>query len=474
MKKTILTIMVAAMMLVAFTACEQPVPGLSKAIVDADIVQNGTFFVGQPFDASKFSVNVTYSDGSKGTLDGVNVLYDGTSSSKDASSVVNGAVVTVTLPTAAPNYSGSNVETKDTTFKGSLVAYAFNNVTVTGTESLPYDTTEKEFIGDLELSVVATYKDSEGATQSVTLVENEDYTVNEPTATTAPTSTADGVGKAVIVLKYGGYKLSGVSANNVEYEFVATVYDGPDPEYTYKWTEKIYYTIAEDTGSYVNRGLFNASEVVTLYKQMQAYDEDGTAVSPAIYKYEAIPYDDDLEVELSSPLATTDGSVRFPESGDATVTFMYRESDAAGKYTPYSTATNGLKVNADGELEADTTQGAAITIDLRLDYPTYFDVSWIGAGGVSGAAYNTTASAATVDKAKDFTYTITWKSGFAGVEQAKYISAITADKTSIAQNTPSGSETVNFTYKINDATAGYVDSDLTASASVTVQGPATI
>ncbi len=471
MKKTILVSLVAVMMLFAFTACEQPVPGLSKAIIDADIVQNGTFFVGQPFDASKFSVNVTYSDGTKGTLEGVNVTTTG-----DADSVKNGDKVSVTLPTAAPNYSGSDVSTTSTTFKGSLVAYAFNNVEVTVAGSLAWDDDEDEFVGELgDVTVVATYKDSEGATQTVTLVKNEDYTVGTPALATEPTATENGEGAVSVNLKFGGY--TGTAANAASGKFVVTAYEGPAAEYTYKWTEKIYYTVAKDTGSYVNRGLFNASDVVTLYKQMQAYDEDGVAVSPAVYTYEAIPYNNDLQVTLAtgSALATTDNSIRFSDTAaNATINFSYRESDETGKYKTYSAVTNGLKLNADGELEADTTQGSSITIALRDDYPTAFEASWIGAGAVSGTPYDTDGKQATVAKT-DFDFSITWKSGYAA-DPSTLLNSITMkiedeSGTTIPADTESGSKTVSFEYSITDATDGYVDSDLTAEATITIEGP---
>ena len=63
MKKTILTIMVAAMMLVAFTACEQQMPSYKNAdFVSVD--QTKAFIAGQPFDASYFTVTLHYTDGS--------------------------------------------------------------------------------------------------------------------------------------------------------------------------------------------------------------------------------------------------------------------------------------------------------------------------------------------------------------------------------------------------------------------------
>ena len=73
MKKTILTIMVAAMMLVAFTACEQQMPTYKNADY-LTIVQNTAFIEGQDFNANNFEVVVHYTDGSTSTIPGAGVV----------------------------------------------------------------------------------------------------------------------------------------------------------------------------------------------------------------------------------------------------------------------------------------------------------------------------------------------------------------------------------------------------------------
>ncbi len=73
MKKTILTIMVAAMMLVAFTACEQQMPTYKNADF-ISVNQTTAFIKGQPFDASYFTVTLHYTDGSTSTVGSTGIV----------------------------------------------------------------------------------------------------------------------------------------------------------------------------------------------------------------------------------------------------------------------------------------------------------------------------------------------------------------------------------------------------------------
>ena len=73
MKKSILTIVLAAMMLVAFTACEQSMPTYKNADY-ITISQNTPFIAGQTFDANNFDVTVHYTDGSTSVIPGAGVV----------------------------------------------------------------------------------------------------------------------------------------------------------------------------------------------------------------------------------------------------------------------------------------------------------------------------------------------------------------------------------------------------------------
>ncbi len=75
MKKSILTIALAAMMLVAFTACEQQMP-VYKSADYIEINQVSDFIKGQDFDANWFSVTINFTDGSTKTVAGSGVVTE--------------------------------------------------------------------------------------------------------------------------------------------------------------------------------------------------------------------------------------------------------------------------------------------------------------------------------------------------------------------------------------------------------------
>ena len=76
-KKSIFVVALAALMLIAFTACEQPANVWNpngRTVTNAVIRQTGEFIEGQEFDPSKFEVDLTYADGFKETISGTNVV----------------------------------------------------------------------------------------------------------------------------------------------------------------------------------------------------------------------------------------------------------------------------------------------------------------------------------------------------------------------------------------------------------------
>ena len=82
MKKSILAGVLAALMLIAFTACEQPAniwnPN-GRTVTNAVITQTGEFIEGESFDPAKFDVALTYNDGYTETISGTNVVVSLTS-----------------------------------------------------------------------------------------------------------------------------------------------------------------------------------------------------------------------------------------------------------------------------------------------------------------------------------------------------------------------------------------------------------
>ena len=75
MKKSISAILVAALMLFAFTACEQQplIPSVTQVRAITGIT-GPDYLLGQTFDASDFTVEVEYTDGSKASLNGSGIV----------------------------------------------------------------------------------------------------------------------------------------------------------------------------------------------------------------------------------------------------------------------------------------------------------------------------------------------------------------------------------------------------------------
>ena len=399
-KKSIFVVALAALMLIAFTACEQAVPGLSTVVRSAEIVQTGVFLEGQPFDASKFSVNVTYTDGSNGTLNGVNVLYDG-----DASSVENGEQVRIVLPTAAPNYSGSNVVTRDTTFYGSLIAYKIDSLTVTGpTDAITTSETTgtaKVSVKNSDFTVIANYRDSQGVAQTMTLVADADYTVEATLDKTISASEPNGTATATVTLKFGDTAAKTPAGNEVTID--VSYVPATTPAYDeFDWyNEALVARIvpASNSVKYFEGGLFDGDAMIELYR---VYTADDTAFStslPAEYYLEKVD-NADVEYTLSADDSLKDDDdevitpVRFGTnlSGSADVTFVYeyvKDSDAAyGLKTPVDEIvgmiSGDLTTDSEGRIIAAETYKQATTAtnitisDIKVDYVTALKAEAIG------------------------------------------------------------------------------------------------
>ena len=480
--KSIFVVALAALILVAFTACQQA-PALSTAVRTAEIVQNGVFFEGQPFDASKFTVNVTYTDGTPGTIGAGNVTYKPDSENKTGK-IANGDQVSITLPVAYPNYGGSasTVTPGETEFTASIIVYEFAKVTVTGTDKLVFDGTN--FASkELNPTVVATYVDKEGQIQEVTLVKDIDYEIadfNADSVVDKPSADKEGSTNVTIDLNYGGYD------DTVTYKVATVAAETVEPTYTYKWDgESLAFSIAPETTSnaYVKRAAFNNS-MVTIYKAVQAYDEDDSPVSGE-YRFEAIPAGE-LGLKLATASALADDASRFGEVASAAVEFEYsfvKEADeATGKISVlnYENIIGSVVTDAKGKQTLDDTDkytsANTVTIALRNDYPTSFKATWKGAGAVADANYDVNGSSASVAMT-DFGFEIIWKSTYkpetvSTSDIKMQLKGSAGDpSTSVTLTTSDvGSKTIVFTYTIPDDEApnGYSDSELSTECGITV------
>ena len=515
-KKSIFVVALAALMLIAFTACEQPVPGLSKSIIDATIVQNGTFLVGQPYDASKFSVNVTYSDKSTGTLEGVNVVYVGGGEDSSAASVANGDKVQVTLPVSAPNYSGTSNVQKDVTFTGSIVAYQIDSIEVTaGPESYVY-ANQGQSLPSKDFTVVASYRDSSGTTQTVTM-NAADYEVTasyddtEPADTSDETKSVDATATVTLLEKFG----TSISDDFALQATVAPETYEPAPVYTYEWAEtagglrQIAYEILPETANnrYVQRGEFNADDFVAVYKVMVPTDEDGEVVTESDFTdaYEAAGYEaedipeyyqfeeltaakgETLSITLTNPLEVTVDTVtttyadRFGDDGAITLFYEYVGNEVTGELVVISNdAENNTNASAIGKItraadgsipyaNVDLDEGGATLeiANLIEDYATAVDVE-LEADSTGTSAENPVTAGS---DASDLSIVVTatrWKSGFPVSELADTDNDISSAVT-ITGTIPSvtGDEAARATVNLTVLTADTAYSDARLSKNLT-------
>ena len=203
MKKTILTIMVAAMMLVAFTACEQQpnVWNLVGKTVEYVTIQSGDteYLVGQPFDASRYTLAITYKDGTTGTENGNGIL---------------------SVADKAEDTAGSkSVDVTIGEYKGTLnvTYYDIDKLTIEGaaTTSVVKDTTDPNKI-DLTGATVTAYYANSGKTME--LAENE-YKVMSVVAKEV------GADKGTVFVRYTGVAEDATddAKNNAKYYATFTV-----------------------------------------------------------------------------------------------------------------------------------------------------------------------------------------------------------------------------------------------------------
>ena len=391
MTKKILVGLIAALMLFAFVACEQTPIEMPKAVVSASIRQTGTFLVGQPFDASKFVVDVTYSDGSVVPLTGTNVT-----STTGEDGVTNGQIV---YATAGTGLHGNSVTTQT-----SLVAYTIDSLSVAGTlpniewKGAVVNPTAnlKEYAS--ELTVTANYRDSSNTAQTLDL-ESSEWTITRDNLSSSPSAEEPTVtGTATITATLQG----------ADVQIPVTFIFVEEEAVTYEWFDHqvVYGQVTPSAGSvaYVQRGVFNPETMIQLYKVYAP--EDTTTLGDDYYLVPLAQTDSDDYVSLSMTLATPYtnadieglGTNRFADnSTTANVNFSmkYIGNEGTGAYAT-KTSVNGSVVIADleavtvaditdeatgfGEEETiytgDITSSSAIQIvGIIADYPLTLSVS---------------------------------------------------------------------------------------------------
>ena len=411
MKKSISAILVAALMLFAFTACEQQMPNLYGYVVsDASIRQVGDFVTGQTFDPTKFAVDVVYENGEKDTIEGTNIV---TSANKTA-------------------YNGDKIQAVFMSDKGAtftkyatLVAYNIDSLTITGPENIELN----DVVTNELFTVVANYRTADGSAKQLTLGPT-DYTI----AVNGTSATAGEIGLTFSVKFANGGESPVADASSCVYTLDVVDPDAEEPEMTFVRLDAV---VNEETAAhpYVTRALFDPS-MITVY----AVYTDGTNT-------ESVDVTADAKIELADASKLTGitgltGDVRFGTGTTATVNVSYTY----------------VKDDVTLELGSDTTTA---TIPLRADYATQ-----ITAKKTVDEAYAAGASV----KAGDFTVTVSsWKSGIqtaiANYATSSYVSlpsgtTVTADVSTAPSRDQAGTFPVELSY-----TQVYEDQD--ASYTVT-------
>ena len=398
MKKVFIGV-IAALMLFAFTACEQSVPDLNGQVpTNAIITQTGVFVDGQAFDPTQFSVELTYKNGYTQTVSGSNMV----TLDSGKAYVEPGDTVSVNVTTVGGQQNGQQVIGSAT-----LVVKSIDSVTVTAPASLEEGADIESTAVKSLFTVTANY---EGGTLTVKPSEFVLFNLDTTTADTDSTKPANNsVQVGIKLAKDATFK------NSDKFSVVIADPDAEPVEEVNKWTGRIGYAItpASSSVSYIQRGEFDADSMVTLYKQIDVYGDSSE------FKYEEIVpgANESLEITLAAPLAgTPKGDVRFAESATATVNFTYTyvKDEATGALETLTQASPSVLVGAisfedeeNGAIVGSSSTTAITISGIIADYATSLSAAWKGKGGVTGTAYDVNNNFAV----GDFAVTVTWKSG---------------------------------------------------------------
>ena len=258
-RSILLTCIVAVMALAMFVGCDNA-PVLPSFVVSGNITQTGDFLIGQTFDPSKFSVTVTYDNGRIVAADDTVsvVLADGEDSKVEAGTKVEA-------------YIGKNYASENVTATANVRAYAIKSIAVSGPES--YAAVKGLSIPASDLTVTATYLDSNNAEKTMVLVPGE-YTVDDvKTADTDKLNKVDTtIETSVTVTSQVGN--IGTPAVSADFSFTATYVETPEaPEYALETVNGIKYNGMLLNLTYDEIPTPAAEDVVISY-----YDEAGNYV----------------------------------------------------------------------------------------------------------------------------------------------------------------------------------------------------
>ena len=371
-KKSIFVVALAALMLIAFTACEQPAniwnPN-GKVPTALNITQNEPFVEGQLFDASKFSVEVVYQDGSKETTTSANVTLQTTADAQASSVLAPGAVVSASLTTVGANAGSFLVSSTR-----AIDVRTIDSVTVVAPATLDQNANVSSVAVKSLFTVTANY---EGGSVVVKPAEFE---------LTLDTSAVDEDVSGTIGVKLASDKYVATSDT-----FTIDIVEKDSAEA--EWDGTIAIRVKEGkTPAFIQRTKLDATAITKIndvYEVVKNMDDGTTEVIDTTELAK-------VEYTLSSYYEHTGETnvKRFPVSDTVILTATYNSVDPATKLVTPVTAT--------------------ISMDLLQDYPTAYTANKV----IDGEKGSTNELAITVGESiaeSYFTVTATWASGLSGV-----------------------------------------------------------
>ena len=369
-KKSIFVVALAALMLIVFTACEQPAniwnPN-GKIPTALNITQNEPFVEGQLFDASKFSVEVVYQDGSKETTTSANVTLETAAGSTSKGVLAPGAVVSASLTTVGAN-AGSFLVSNSRT----IDVRTIDSVTVVAPATLDQNAIVSSVAVKSLFTVTANY---EGGSVDVKPSEFDITGLNTTTAAKGKTGTIE-------------VKFASENAVATSDTFTIDIVEKDSAEA--EWDGTIAIRVKEDkTPAFIQRAKLEATAINNVYEVVKNMD-DGTTVVLDTTELAKVEYTLD---SYYTHTGETDIK-RFPVSGTVTLTATYNYADPDTKLVTPVTAT--------------------IPMNLLQDYPKSYSAKSVTAGQPG----STNELAITVGQSiaeSYFTVTATWASGLTGV-----------------------------------------------------------
>ena len=384
-KKSIFVVALAALMLIAFTACEQaPIVMNPNGKIPTNVVitQTGDFVTGQQFDSSKFAVSFAYENtDALQPVNDANIVFEG-------SVVSSNSKVSVTVDYVDKDGNQAKLSASKT-----INAYPISDLTITGTVAPSWNGTafDKE-IKTSDLTVVTNYLDANRTKQSITLDPSEYKLHSTPALAdgeTAPSAEGEtAVYEQTVYVTFGdSKKTSSDNYGTGVYTFTAAYVDDTVTS-EYEWfNHQIVYAqvpakVASDSSAvaYVQRGEFNPETMIKLYKVFAP--KGATILGDDYYLVEMDQADSSTEgyfkpvMTLANPYTNSAiknlGTNRFAQASTANVNFSmkYTANEGTGAYA--------TKTSIDGYVEIE---------DLDAVAAADFDDSTLPKGLVDGKTY---------------------------------------------------------------------------------------